>query len=62
VDHGRTGYIVDQSPEAIAGAILDFLERKRGVEFSRNIAAFKEQFSWHALAENIARFAQSLRA
>ncbi len=62
VDHGRTGYIVDQSPEAIAEAILDFLERKRGMEFSRNIAAFKEQFSWHALAENIARFAQSLRA
>jgi len=46
---GKTGYVVERTPEAIAEAILDFFENQRMAEFMPYLWEEKKRFSWEAL-------------
>ncbi len=53
VTDGKSGYVVEPTPDAIAGAIFDFFENDRAEELSRGVAVEKERFSWENLTEVI---------
>lgn len=51
VPHGRVGYVVDTTPEAIAAAVERFYDEGRAGEFRRNILTEKKRFSWEAMVD-----------
>jgi glycosyltransferase involved in cell wall biosynthesis len=54
VDHGETGYVVPpNNPDALAGAVIEFFEKGKAGEFSRNIQTVKERFSWARCVEKL---------
>jgi len=53
VPNGKVGYSVAPDPEAIAGALLDFLGHDRTEEFTTNIRTVKKRFSWEKMVETI---------
>lgn len=54
VEDGRTGYLVPPGdPAAIAGAMIDFFERGRAGEFSRNVEEYRKRFSWERMVEAV---------
>lgn len=56
VEDGRTGYVVPKdSPEAIANAVLRFAHDRAAVDFTANIEAILDRFSWGHLADVIER-------
>ncbi len=50
VEHGRSGYVVDVNPEAIADAVEDFFAANRYAEMVRGVQERKDLFSWGRLA------------
>jgi len=56
VEDGKTGYVVPKdSPEAIADAVLRFARDRGSVDFTANIEAILDRFSWGRLADAIER-------
>jgi glycosyltransferase involved in cell wall biosynthesis len=53
VPDGKVGYTVSPDYQAIANAILDFLENNRSTEFIQNIKLEKSRFSWEKMVETI---------
>ncbi|MDR0954381.1 MAG: glycosyltransferase [Rikenellaceae bacterium] len=51
VPDGKTGYVVDTTPEAIAEAVERFYAEGRAEEFRRNIVEEKKRFSWEAMVD-----------
>ena len=57
VEHGKTGYLVDQNPEMIAEHVLQFY--KRGLHsFDEDMKIAKKQFSWNSLVGNFIKLYQ----
>jgi glycosyltransferase involved in cell wall biosynthesis len=60
VDHGRTGYVVPPNrPDALARAIVDFFDQDKAAEFSVNIQAAKERFSWTRCIEKLIKLGRA---
>ncbi|MEI7830791.1 MAG: glycosyltransferase [Prolixibacteraceae bacterium] len=53
VPNGKVGYAVEPNPDAIAIALLDFLERIHNEDFIDNIKIEKRRFSWEKMVETI---------
>lgn len=53
VQHDKEGYVVEVSPEAIAGAIADFYESHRQSEMEAAVQAGRKRFSWENLVRGI---------
>ncbi len=49
VAEGKSGYVVEPAPEAIAEAIFDFFENERAAELTAGVRAEKVRFSWKNL-------------
>ncbi len=58
---GRSGYVVDPEPRAIAAAILDFYEHRRQAAFEQETSLRKQEFSWSRMVEVLMEFYRSLR-
>lgn len=61
VQHGRVGYVVERSSDEIANAIIDFYEKNKEEEFSKNVSADKEKFSWSYFVNGILKLYESIR-
>jgi glycosyltransferase involved in cell wall biosynthesis len=60
VRDGRTGFIVPpEDSKALADAVIRFFQEDRAEEFSRNIRAEREEFSWERMVEAIESLAAS---
>jgi D-inositol-3-phosphate glycosyltransferase len=46
VPDGRCGYVVKTEPEAIAGAIIDYFDNNRNIEFTAEVKKEKEKYAW----------------
>ncbi|MCB0644305.1 MAG: glycosyltransferase, partial [Phaeodactylibacter sp.] len=46
IEHGKVGYVVEQSPEIIAASIQDYFKQARQLEMTRGLIENKAQFSW----------------
>ena len=53
VENGRSGYVVDISPSAVADAILDFFQNDRKAVFEEGVREGKKRFSWSYMVETI---------
>lgn len=53
VPHGKAGYVVDQSPETIADAIVDFFVNQRDQALQAGVQAGKRRYSWSALVSKL---------
>jgi glycosyltransferase involved in cell wall biosynthesis len=53
VDDGRSGYVVDVSPEAVAGAIRDYFVENRQEAFTEGVRAAKYRFSWAHMVQTL---------
>jgi D-inositol-3-phosphate glycosyltransferase len=42
----RCGYVVKTEPEAIAGAIIDYFDNNRSIEFTAEVKKEKEKYAW----------------
>ncbi|MDO8586072.1 MAG: glycosyltransferase [Armatimonadota bacterium] len=52
IEHGETGLLTPpEDPDALADAIIDFFAESRGEQFSRNIAARQDEFSWGRMVD-----------
>jgi glycosyltransferase involved in cell wall biosynthesis len=60
VPTGKVGYAVTPDPEAIAVALLDFLENERTEAFTRNIQSEKVRFSWGKMVETIEKLDEEI--
>lgn len=57
INVGKTGYIVPaKDPSALAEAILRFYHERDQIDFSENIRAHKQQYSWERLAQAMVEF------
>lgn len=57
VQQGETGFVVPASdPEAMAKAVVRFFKQKKYENFSKNIAIYKQRFSWDNVSEKIESF------
>jgi glycosyltransferase involved in cell wall biosynthesis len=54
------GYAVTPDPEAIAGAMLDFLGNDRTEAFTKNIKSEKVRFSWGKMVETIEKLDEEI--
>lgn len=60
VPHGVAGYVVDQTPAAIAAAISDFFSSPgKATQLSEGLKREKEKYSWQALTSAILRLADA---
>ena len=46
IEHGKVGYVVEQSPEIIADSIYDYFSNDRQAEMTAGLIENKAQFSW----------------
>jgi len=53
VPDGKTGYVVQQDPAAIAKAIHTFFNENRSKDFIENIKSEKKKYSWSRMVEAI---------
>jgi glycosyltransferase involved in cell wall biosynthesis len=53
VTHGRSGYVVQPEPEAIASAIVDFYENDRYQIMAEEVEKRKAEFSWESFAQKL---------
>lgn len=53
VQHGREGYVVDVSPEAIAEAIADFYHNQQQESMETAVRAGRSRFSWENMVHGI---------
>lgn len=60
VTDGKTGYVVDMSPDAIAGAVTDFFDHRRMAEFLPHLREEKKRFTWDALYRTIIELYQRI--
>lgn len=60
VSSGKTGYIVERTPEAITGAIVDFFSNKRASEFLPHLREEKKRFTWDTLYRTIIRLYEEI--
>lgn len=59
VEDGTTGYVVPpELPSALAGAVVEFYQKKREREFVRNVKRVRKNFSWDAMVEAVEELAQ----
>lgn len=58
---GRSGYVVNPEPDAIARAILDFYDYRRQAAFEQETERLKQQFSWSRMVEVIMELYHSFR-
>jgi len=49
----KCGYVVNPDPGSISEAISDYYSNKRKEEFSRNVMAEREKYSWSAMTSSI---------
>lgn len=61
VDDGKSGYVVEVSPSAVAGAILDFFEKDRQKEFLEGVRAGKARFSWSHMVRTIRELYEEIK-
>lgn len=57
VEHGKTGYLVEQDPTDIANHLVQFYEKGRAA-FDEDMKQAKEQFSWKNLVNNFVKLYQ----
>jgi glycosyltransferase involved in cell wall biosynthesis len=57
VQHGKTGYLVEQDPKEIAQHVVQFYEKGRSA-FDADMKKAKEQFSWKSLVNNFIKLYQ----
>ncbi len=55
VPDGKVGYVVEPNAEAIENAIFKFFSERKEEEFTINVKAERERFSWYGLIETIDR-------
>lgn len=60
VPDGKTGYVVQQDPAAIAKAIHSFFNENRSKDFIENIKNEKKKYSWSRMVEAIETIYKSL--
>jgi len=53
VPDGRCGYVVKTEPEAIAGAIIDYFDNNRNIEFTAEVKKEKEKYAWNKMTAAI---------
>jgi len=53
VQHGKEGYVVDVSPEAIAAAIADFYHNQQQESMEAAVRAARSRFSWENMVRGI---------
>ena len=53
VPHQKVGYVTSQDVNEITDCIFDFYENKRASEFSKNIEAERNKFTWESLIEKL---------
>jgi glycosyltransferase involved in cell wall biosynthesis len=53
VPDGKSGYVVTPNPQAIADALVDFLENKHPDFFTETLNEQRKRFEWSALTETI---------
>jgi glycosyltransferase involved in cell wall biosynthesis len=53
VQHGKEGYVVDVSPEAIATAIADFYHNQQQESMENAVRAGRSRFSWENMVHGI---------
>jgi glycosyltransferase involved in cell wall biosynthesis len=53
VPDGRCGYVVKTEPEAIAGAIIDYFDNNRNIEFTTEVKKEKEKYAWNKMTAAI---------
>lgn len=53
VHEGKTGYLSEVSPDAIADAIFDFYENQRQDFFVKNLQTEKQNYSWEIMTKRI---------
>lgn len=58
---GKTGYLVkSRNPEAIAEGVIRFFKEKKADEFSKNVAAEAERYSWDHMVEAIKKLGEEI--
>lgn len=60
VPDGKTGYVVQQDPAAIANAIHTFFKENRAKDFIENIKIEKKKYSWSRMVETINTIHESI--
>ena len=60
IHHGKSGYVVDKKPEAIASSIVDFYNNKQEEQFSKRAAEEKKKYSWESLSRDVVEFVKKL--
>lgn len=60
VPDGKTGYVVEQEPTAIAKAIQTFFHENRSKDFLENIKNEKKKYSWSRMVESIETIYKSI--
>ena len=60
VPDGKTGYVVQQDPAAIAKAIHAFFSENRSKDFIENIKIEKKKYSWSRMVETIETIYKSI--
>ena len=58
--HGKVGYVVDVTPEAIADAIVDFYEPGKEEMFIQGVQEEKKKYTWDVLTKNIFTLADKI--
>lgn len=61
VPHGRAGYVVPVEAGAIAGAVVDFFENKKGAALTQGVVEEKHRFSWRAMVDGLEALYQKVR-
>lgn len=60
VEHGRSGYVVPVSEEAIAESVADFFQNNRAEAMTRAVIEAKSRFSWKAMTDALLSLHQNL--
>jgi len=60
VPNGKVGYSVAPNPDAIAVALLDFVQNDRTEAFKENIRQEKRRFSWEIMVESIEKLDEEI--
>lgn len=61
VREGKTGYLVPVDTDAIAEAMLRFVEEKRAEAFSEEVRIFKKEFAWSTYVDRLLELYQNTK-
>ena len=53
VPNGKVGYVVEQTPQAIADAVLNFYDEQKENEFVENVKIEKQKYGWDKMTNAI---------